>query len=699
VALPPPPPTPKRPVFATYFGTRVEDEYQWLETWGDPEVQAWSTAQNTYARAFLDGLSIRSAVRTRVDAILSHEPPEYGALVAKGGLLFFAKNQPPKQQPLLVVLAASADPATERVIVDPNALDPSGKTTLDWFVPSLDGKKVAVSLSQGGTESGDVHVYDVATAKETGDVVPRVNSGTAGGSLAWTAGGAGFFYTRLPHEGERAPEDLGFFQQIWFHTLGKPADTDSYAVGRDFPRIAEAKLSSSDDGRYVLARVENGDSDRYWVYLHDTRGALGAWLKIADPEDGVAYAAFGRDDAVYALSRKGAPRGRVLRLAPGTAGLAAATEVVPQGDTVIARITVTSSWLFLAEVEGGPSRFEAVPLRAGGGRQRTTIAIEPVSAVTEVSDAGGGDEVFFSSESYLTPPAWYRVTPGAAPQKTALAVPATVDFGDAEALRDTCTSKDGTPIPISIVRKKGTPLDGSSPTLLGGYGGFAIVRAPAYRPQMRVWLEQGGVWTYANLRGGGELGEDWHRDGALMNKQHVFDDFYACARLLVDRGYTTPARLGVEGGSNGGLLMGAFLTQHPDAAKAVVSHVGYYDMLRFETAPNGVFNTTEYGSVKDARQFAVLYAYSPYHRVQDGVAYPAVLFMTGANDPRVAPFHSRKMTARLQAATSSGQPILLRTSGDTGHGMGTPLSARIDELADAYSFLFDRLALAYHPSP
>ena len=250
---------------------------------------------------------------------------------------------------------------------------------------------------------------------------------------------------------------------------------------------------------------------------------------------------------------------------------------------------------------------------------------------------------------------------------------------------------------MSVIRLKGTPLNHGNATILTGYGGFGVNRSPSFDAVNRLWIEQGGVIASANLRGGGEYGEDWHRAGNLTNKQNVFDDFSACAQRLIEAGYTSPGELAIRGGSNGGLLMGAALTQHPELFRAVVSHAGIYDMLRVETTPNGAFNVTEYGTVKDPAQFKALYAYSPYHHVADGTAYPAVLFLTGANDPRVDPWHSRKLTARLQAATSSGLPILLRTSGSTGHGIGSALSEVISEEADVFTFLFDQLGVSYMP--
>jgi len=308
------------------------------------------------------------------------------------------------------------------------------------------------------------------------------------------------------------------------------------------------------------------------------------------------------------------------------------------------------------------------------------------------------DEVLFHASSYLEPSGWYEIAGGAA-KRTPLSETSPIAFADAEVVREFATSKDGTKVPLNIIRRKGTKLDGTNPVLLEAYGGYGISLTPNFVGDFgRVWLDQGGVYAIANLRGGGEYGEEWHKAGNLTRKQNVFDDFLACAQHLIDRKYTTPAHLAILGGSNGGLLMGAAFTQRPDLFRAVVSFVGIYDMLRVELDPNGTFNTTEFGSVKDADQFRSLRAYSPYHHVKDGTRYPAILFLTGDNDHRVNPMQSRKMTARLQAANASSHPILLRTSSTAGHGIGTALNEGIEQSADVFSFLFDQLGIRYAPS-
>jgi prolyl oligopeptidase len=370
--------------------------------------------------------------------------------------------------------------------------------------------------------------------------------------------------------------------------------------------------------------------------------------------------------------------------------------VIGEGDGVIDDLAVTASQLYVAELLGGPSRLRG--FRIAGGKPASP---EVIAAPFKVASLGplqpiGPDDVLYAAESYTATPGWYRYSPRtrrSAP--TALVQAMEFAMDDVDVVRETCTSADGTAVPLNILHKRGIALDGSHPALLYGYGGYSISLQPTLHPLIRMWIDQGGVYAEANLRGGNEFGEAWHEAGKLARKQHVFDDFYACARALVDQGYTRPERLAIHGRSNGGLLMGAALTQHPEMYRAVVSGVGIYDMLRTELTPNGVFNIPEYGTVKDPALFRALYAYSPYHRVTDRVAYPAILLTTGANDPRVDPYNSRKMTARLQAASSSDRPILLRASDDVGHGIGSPLGAVIDEAADSYAFLMHELGMRF----
>jgi prolyl oligopeptidase len=687
----PPPATPKKPVVDEYHGVKVTDDYRWLENWADPAVRAWSDAQNQRTRSYLDGLAVRDPVRKWLRQVANATSVSYYAIRLQRDVFFAMKVQPPKNQPFLITLKSLDDLDSERVILDPNQLNSPG-TAIDFYVPSLDGRYVAMSLSEGGSEEGTVHVYDVATGKETGDVIPRVNKGTGGGSVAWNGDASGFFYTRYPADAERPKEDLDFYQQIYFHRLGTPVGADTYSIGKEFPRIAETLMHTSEDGRYVLAQVGNGDGGEFAYYLMDLSvGRAGEWTPLAQFSDKITQAVFGKDQALYLLSLNSTPRGKILRLPLEKPALANAETLVSQSDAVIQAFVPSATLLYVIDSIGGPSRVRVIDQK---GHTKGEVPILLTSAVYGATSLRG-DDLLFDNESYLTPGAFYRydASTGKA-TRTALYQTSPVNFSDSEVAQEWAVSKDGTKIPMSVIRRKGIKLDGSAPALLTGYGGFNVSLTPFFDPTIRLWLDRGGVSVVANLRGGGEYGEEWHHAGNLTKKQNVFDDFAACAQHLIDAGYTKQGNLAIIGGSNGGLLMGAELVQHPEMYRAVVSFVGIYDMLRNEVVTaNAIFNVTEYGTVKDAVQFKALYAYSPYQRIIDGVAYPAVLFLTGANDPRVSPANSRKFTARLQAASSSKAPVLLRTSSNTGHGIDSSLDEQIEEGADVWAFLFTQLGL------
>src|SRR6187551_786608 len=681
------PDTPKKPVTTEYNGVTVEDPYQWLEADDDSQVKAWSDAQNQQTRKRLDSLPDRAAIEKQLEEWYAKTTPRYFSLVARPGILFAMKFQPPKQQPLLVTLASADDLKSEKVVLDPNVLDAKGTTAIDWFVPSLDGKYVAMSLSKGGSEDGTLHFYETATGKALSDTIVHVQYPTAGGSAAWNADGSGVLYTRFPRKGERPDADLNFYQQIYFHKLGTRDTEDKYSIGKEFPRIAEIALAASRDGKYILATVANGDGGEFAHYL---LGPDQSWKQITQFSDQIKLARLGRDNALYLLSRADAPRGKILRLPLDLPELKDAAEIIASGEAVIEQVVPGTDALYFADLLGGPSQIRRFDLN---GKNETKISTPQISAVQELLALEDGS-LLFRDVSYTDPAAWFHCLNGKTePAKTALQSTSPVSFADIEVRREFATSKDGTKIPLNILSRKGMKRDGNNPTLLYAYGGYGISMSPNFDFTRRLWFDRGGVYVVANIRGGGEFGEDWHKAGNLTKKQNVFDDFAAAAEYLIKENYTRREKLAIQGGSNGGLLMGAMITQHPDLMRAVVSQVGIYDMLRVELAPNGEFNVTEFGTVKNPEQFKALYAYSPYHHVVDGTKYPSILMMTGANDGRVAPYHSRKMVARLDEANKSQNPILLRTSSSAGHGIGTALNERIKQLADTYAFFFAQLGM------
>jgi len=697
ITVPPLPGTPKHPVVNEYHGVKVTDDYQWLEDGKSPDVVAWTQAENAHARAILDPLPRRSKIEQFLTKLEETRSASFYDIDLRSGILFAMNSDPKRQQDILVTLKPPDDLASQHVVLDPTQIDATNSTAIQFYVPSQDGSKVAVSLAQGGTESGTVHIYEVNTGQALPDVIPHVTA-IGGGSLAWIADGSGFFYTHYPNAGERPAADLNFYQQIYFHKLGTPVSDDTYVLGKDFPRIAETSLTTSEDGRYVLATVSNGDGGDYEHFL---RNLDGKWTQITHFEDGVKSIAIG-PDSLYMLSRKRAPRGKILRAALASPEIQHASVFAAEGPAVIedfrfslaglqSGIVATANRVYVTELVGGPTQ---IRMFDPNGHQLGLVPTEPISSVGEILPMNQ-DEVLLADESYVHPQAWFlydtvskKVTP------TALREVSPYSFADVEVTRNYATSKDGTKVPVTIFRGKNTRLDGKNPALLTGYGGFDISMTPYFDPSILPWLDAGGVYAIANLRGGGEFGEEWHLHGMLTEKQHVFDDFIGCAQYLIDQGYTNPSKLGIEGGSNGGLLMGAVLTQRPDLFRAVVSVAGLYDMLRSETTQNGQYNVTEYGSVKNDAQFKALYAYSPYHRVKDGVRYPSVLLIVGENDPRVDPWHSRKFAAALQSATTSKNPVLLISFSNAGHGgIGSAENQRIAMDTYMVEFLYDQLGV------
>lgn len=693
------PDTLRRPVTDVYQGLKVTDDYRWLENWDDPQAKQWSAAQNARSREYLDHLALRPVVKDRLTQLTRSRSARYFDLQFRGGMLFAMKNQPPQEQPILVALPSAENPDKAKLVFDPNSASSKGSVSVDFYVPSLDGKYVAAAVSENGSEDSSAVIFEVATGKKLADVVPRVNFATAGGSIDWKADTSGFYYTRYPQGEERSLEDADFYQQVYFHKLGTPPAQDVYMIGKEFPRIAEIQLRASDDGRWLVASVANGDGGQFEHYVMD---ASGRWTQVTHLDDGIVAAKVGPNDALYLLSRKDAPRGKILRLSAPNLPLSQAKVAVPEssgspseegGRASIESFVPAPGRLYVVDMMGGPSR---VRVFDDHDQPQPAPPLPPVSDVDEAISISGGN-LLFRVSTYLAPPAWYRFDSASGHSaRAALSEASAFKLDDFEVVCEFATSKDGTRVPLNILRRKDTKLDGSHPALLYGYGGFDISETPRlFRFLTAIWLQQGGIFVDTNLRGGGEYGEEWHQAGKLTHKQNVFDDFIASAQYLIDHKYTSPQHLAIYGGSNGGLLMGAAFTQRPDLFRAVVSVVGIYDMLRIELDPNGAFNTTEFGTVKDPAQFKALYAYSPYQHVKDGTAYPAILFMTGDNDHRVNPMQSRKMTARLQAASSSGRPILLRTSSTAGHGFGTAVDEVIEQDADVLSFLFDQLGVHY----
>lgn len=697
VAVAEPPQSRKQPVRDEYHGTKISEDYRWLEDWESAEVKQWSEAQNEHARHYLDGLRHAKAIRARATEILSVESSRYGSLTYVGKQYFALKSQPPKQQPFIVKFAAIDAPDRAHVVVDPNAIDEEGTTAIDWFKVSPDGRYIAVSLSSGGSEAGDLTVFDTESGESVFEKIEYVNSGTAGGSLAWAPDSKGFYYTRHFRIHPDDPNDINVYQNAYYHKLGTSPKRDRYELGKGFPQIAEIQLAMNAASGQLLATVQEGDGGQFAHYL---RNKSGEWRQFSRFGDGLKQAVFGQHADLYLVTLKGAPRGKLLRMPIDDLDVSKANTIIAEGDDAIVTsgiafwgeqtVVPTTSRIYVVYQLGGPSVIRAFDLAGKPISAPQQLKVSSVHGLLPI----GEDDLLFGNASFIDADALYRYdTTTNKTTKTAIADSADVDFRDTKVVREFATSKDGTKIPLNIVMPRGAKLDGSNPCIVTGYGGYGINITPRFRPLNRMLMDYGVIYVVANLRGGGEFGEEWHRQGNLTRKQNVFDDFAAVLEHVVERGYTRPKQLGITGGSNGGLLMGATMVQRPELANAVVTRVGIYDMLRVELSANGAFNVTEFGTVKDKAQFESLRAYSPYHNVKDDASYPATMFVTGANDPRVDPMQSRKMTARLQAVPKTTAPILLRTSANAGHGGDHSLSEAIEQAVDVYSFLFKHMGV------
>ncbi|MFT3699787.1 MAG: prolyl oligopeptidase family serine peptidase [Kofleriaceae bacterium] len=667
----------------TYHGVVVEDPYRWLE--GDTdEAKAWSEAHNTYARTVIEALPDYATFKDELTKILNAPVTTYARLTSAGSKLFALRRQSGEDFPSLVVMTDPDRTKQAKVVAAPATAE-HPRRAIDFFRPSQDGSKVAIAESDDGSERADIHIVETATGKEL-DVIPRAQRATAGGDVAWAPDGKSVYVTRYPDKGQKPDDELDLWLTVWTHVIGQPIEKDTQEPLADLPKTAEIQLESDSRGR-VIASVQLGDGGVFRHYLKDA----GGWRMLDDWDDKIVHVTFGPTPDLWLVSKKDAPRGKIARLAAKAKTSAEGVIVVPEGKDSIETdypsklgVRAIGDRIFANYQLGGPTELRVFSTKGKALQGPPTPTIANVG-----SPIAWRDDVLVGYSSYTSLPVVMKWSPKSnKATKLADFTPAyPVDLSNLDVRREMATSKDGTNIPVNIIWPKGAPQDGTVPCVVSGYGGFSISTSPSPQLQFVPLTLRGFCIVQVNLRGGAEFGEDWHRNGMLLKKQNVFDDFAAALDYLVAKHYTNRQRLAILGGSNGGLLMGAMITQHPDAMKAVVSTVGIYDMLRTELTANGQFNTTEYGSVKDEDQFKALFAYSPYHHVGKGIAYPAIWMHTGAHDDRVQSWQSRKMIAALEAANSGSAPILLHTSQTAGHGMGSGVGERIALLATELAFI------------
>jgi prolyl oligopeptidase len=676
---PGPPATRAEPVLDTYHGVPVEDPYRWLEDERAPEVRAWVEAQNARTRAVLDAFPGRAALRRRLETYLSIGT--VGVPSVRGGRIFHTRREGRTDQPILHVRDGVR--GSDRVLLDPNPLSPDGTVALDWYHPSWDGGLVAYGLSASGDEQSTLRVRDAASGKDLDDAIP----GTRACSLAWEPGGSGFYYTRYPEPGTVPAGQEPYHRHVYHHRLGEDPRRDRRVFGEGRRPDAWPNVAVSPDGRWLVV-VEAIGWSMTQVFLKDlARG--GAFAPIVEGKEFV-YHVVPCNDRLLILTNEGASTYRLLEADPedpaGGFG-----EVIPASEDVLRDVIAVGDRIYADHLRDASSRLSAFD---AGGKPLGSIPLPAPGTIYGLGGAWDGTDLYFGFVSFTFPPRVHRhdAFTGATELWDGIAAPVDPESFEVEQVR--FESRDGTKVPMFIVRPMGFKRDGRGRVVLTGYGGFNQSLTPAFDRDSFVWLERGGAVAVANLRGGGEYGEAWHRAGMLAGKQNVFDDFIAAAEHLVREGYTRPERLAIQGGSNGGLLVGAALTQRPDLFRAVVCAVPLLDMLRYHRFQIARLWIPEYGSAEDPEQFPWLRAYSPYHRVEDGAVYPAVLLATAESDSRVDPMHARKMAARLQAAQADpDRPILLRVETRAGHGAGKPLSKLLDEQTDVWSFIFDQLGM------
>jgi prolyl oligopeptidase len=655
-------------VVEVLYGVEVRDPYRWLEADGAADVRAWVTAQNARTRSVLDALPGRPAVAERIRQAL--EVGMLGGSEPRGRYRFLVHRRPGMEQAALWV---SEDGGEPRLLVDPGPMSPDGTTALDWWTPSPDGELVCVGLSEAGTEDSLLRLLRAADGGWLEDRIPRCRWS----AVAFEPGNRAILYTRQPDPGTVPPGEEMYHRHLWRHVLGTDAAADVRVFGEGRDKLdVPALVSISPDGRWTAVTLSQG-WERTAVFLRRDDGAFGP---VLEGRPAKLYAWFA-GDRLLGLTNLDAPRFRLVEIDPARPEPAAWTDLLPESEDVLVDVAVTADRLAAHHLVEVCSR---VSLHHLDGTFERTLDLPPRCTVTGLGGHPSSPHLLLTVETFTRP----AVTRSAGGAELARLEPPPGFDPDRHPVRQVhFTSRDGTSVPMFLV---GRP-SGPGPTVLTGYGGFAISRTPAWTPTAVPFWEAGGLLALPNLRGGGEFGEPWHRAGMLERKQNVFDDFIAAAEWLIASGLATPGQLGILGGSNGGLLVGAAMTQRPDLFGAVVCRVPLLDMVRYERFKVAQLWTAEYGSVSSAEQFRWLVAYSPYHRVREGMRYPATLLTTGEEDARVDPMHARKMAARLQAADPS-TPVLLRVEPRAGHGQGKPVAKLVPEEADVWSFLLDRLA-------
>lgn len=687
-----PPVAGVREVVEHYHGVKVEDPYRYFENLADPEVRKWIDGQATYAAGVLAGISGRDALLKRIVELDAGAP--YRISVVRrwaNGDLHYLKRMASENLDKLYFRDGKS--GAERLLVDPErfASAGGGHASLSFCSASNDGRYVAYGIAAAGSEQTVLHVLDVAAGRDLAETIDRMESDYT--PPMWLGDGSGFVYSRRRKLPEGAPAtEVYKNSRAFVHRLGTDPEKDGLIFGAGGTPMADTDFPSvviTPGSKYAIGKVKHGDANELTLYAAPVKSlgeSITVWRKICDVSDEVSDFAMHGDD-VYLLTASAAPRYKVVRTSLENPDFAKAQIVVPAGAVVMQDVMAARDGLYVSMLDGGLNKLARLPY--GGGTLEPIDAPAGAASIFPVAANAETDGVLVASASWTRGGALYAFDPATKSLRDTGLRPRG-KFDDVEGYESEevqVTSHDGVRVPLSILHRRGLVMDGSHPTLVNGYGGYGMVMSAHFNPTNLAWLERGGVLAYAHVRGGGEFGKEWHLAGQRATKPNTWKDFIACCEYLVQKRYTSPAKLAGQGGSAGGILIGRAVTERPDLFAAALMNVGCLDLLRMETTTNGVPNIPEFGTVKTREGFEGLLAMSAYHHVVDGTKYPAVLLTHGINDPRVEPWMSAKMTARLQAATASGRPVLLRVDYDAGHGIGSTKEQHQRLLADEWAFL------------
>ena len=666
-----------------YHGTTVADPYRWLEDPDSPETRAWIEAENALTFDFLAQIPARAAIQKRLTTLWDYE--RYGMPYLQGGRYFYGRND--GLQPQSVLYVSETLDREPRVLLDPNMLSGDGTVALSGYAISEDSKFLAYGLATAGSDWNEWRVRDVDTGEDRADHLRWVKFSGA----SWAKDGSGFYYSRYdaPTEGEEL-QQANYYQKLYFHTLGQPQESDTLIYERPDEKEWSFGGQVSEDGRHLLIYVGQGTERKNRLYYKSLTSPDAPIVPLLDEFD-ASYGFLGSEGTQFWLQTDNdAPRGRVIAVDITDPDRARWREVIPQAEETLEGISLVGERFIASYLKDAHTQVKVLGL---DGTLERTVELPGLGSAGGFGGKRHETETFYAYTDYTVPTTLYRYDIPTGTSTLYRQPQVAFDPGDYETHQVFYESKDGTKIPLFLTHKKGLALDGQNPTYLYGYGGFDISLTPSFSPGQVVWLEMGGILAVANLRGGGEYGKAWHDAGRKHNKQNVFDDFITAAEWLIANSYTSTPKLAISGGSNGGLLVGACLTQRPDLFGACLPAVGVLDMLRFHKFTIGWGWTSDYGSADIPEDFPVLLAYSPLHNLKPGTSYPATLVTTGDHDDRVVPAHSFKFAAALQAAQAGDAPTLIRIETRAGHGAGKPTAKVIEEAADRWAFLVKVLGM------